>query len=147
MNIIFVCTGNTCRSPMAEAYAKSIFCKVSADYNICSRGLMVESGSSISHNSVLVLKKHNIEITEHIPTSLSAEDVESADLILTMTASQCIYIKNALPQFGKKIFSLAEYTGTQDVSDPYGYGLNEYENAFDEISISVNALLNKLAYE
>ena len=80
-NIIFVCTGNTCRSPMAEAIAKSL-CKYK-DINILSRGLSVYNSVSINENAKKVLLDNNINLSSHTSKPLTIEEFENADLILT----------------------------------------------------------------
>ncbi|WP_317366943.1 ribose 5-phosphate isomerase B [uncultured Tyzzerella sp.] len=135
-NIIFVCTGNTCRSPMAEAIAKSL-CK-NKDISISSRGIFVYNNLPINENSKKVLSDNKINIPAHISRPITITDFKNADLILTMEKEH----KNILIQFGKtnnlnnnKIFTLYEYVLNKnlDIRDPFGLDISKYTQCFNEI--------------
>ena len=81
--IIFVCTGNTCRSPMAEGYLKS---KNRKDLEVLSRGLAAD-GSPVSENSMLSMKELGIDISDHISKQLSFSDVDSSSIFICMSSS------------------------------------------------------------
>ena len=125
---LFVCTGNTCRSPMAEG----IFNKLSADKGLQataqSAGLFVTE-QKVSENSLNVCLEKGIDISEHIPTPISAELINEADVILTMTGSH----KAA---FGglDKVFTISEFFGgTGDITDPYGGNIHVYRQTFGQL--------------
>lgn len=147
MNIIFVCTGNTCRSPMAEGFAKHNVLSEQDSYSVISRGLMVQPNSKVSTNSVLTMKKHGIDISQHIPTALSSKDMANADIVLTMTSSHSVFTKSIFPEYSHIIFSLSEYLDIDDISDPYGHDLNVYASCAEEIQKAINKLFKKINYE
>lgn len=133
MKTIFVCTGNTCRSPLAESYAKSLYDGIQFE----SRGIMVGS-SDISKESRRIIEENNLpEAT--VPEQLSQGDIDG-NLLLTMTASHKMHIKQLFPD--ANVYTLAEYTtGTsQDVADPFGGSAPIYDYAFNEIKQYINLL-------
>ena len=125
MNILFVCTGNTCRSPMAAALFNKIAVEKDLDVRIESAGLFANDGERASHNAIDVMKDYDIDLLEHRAKTINAELLESADIVLTMTAGH----KMALGQYaGGKVYTLCEFAGeSDDVPDPYGGDMEEYK--------------------
>ena len=131
MNILFVCTGNTCRSPMAEGYLRS---KALKDVNVSSRGLYAD-GSAISKNSEAVMKEIGIDLSRHISRQISPDDIVLADKIICLSPSH----KAALLSAGapkEKLFVLGN-----GISDPYGGNLQVYRRCRDEIINATDELI------
>ena len=144
MNILFVCTGNTCRSPMAEALLKNKAKQVKGmSIKVKSAGLSVIYGSSIANETRTLLKQSGI-ITRHNPTQINKSLINWADLILTMTEDQSGAIKNAIGQ--DKVFSYGDYVGQGDVYDPYGLGLAYYQNTMNQLMEYTDKLVEKLIF-
>lgn len=144
--IVFVCTGNTCRSPMAEAIAKNLM-SARTDIDISSRGLSVLFSSNISENSAKALKQlYNIDFESHKSKQISENDVIEADLILCMSQSHTDFIKNIFPYCEDKIFTLHEYTDSiqKDISDPFGRNLDVYIACCKEIYNCIEILIQKI---
>lgn len=139
MNIIFVCTGNTCRSPMAEAAAK-YFIK---GHSFSSAGLMAYENMPMSRNAELALEERGIPYKNHFSRSLRPEDINKADLILTMSSRHKAILSETA---GDKVFTLKEYTtGTYgDIADPFGGDLEDYVKCLDEIIKCIYALKERL---
>lgn len=137
--ILFVCTGNTCRSAMAAAIFNDIAVKKNIDVMIDSAGIMAADGEPASENAVKVLSEAGIDLSYHRSKMLSAELIDMADVILTMTNTH----KNAiLPYAPDKVFTLKEYVGEKgDVADPYGGD----ESVYRLTAVELNELLIKLA--
>ncbi|SDN24048.1 protein-tyrosine phosphatase [Psychrobacillus sp. OK028] len=146
MNILFVCTGNTCRSPIAEALLKS---QNIDGLEVRSAGIYAMDGGPISQNSQLVLEREMIPYT-HSSSAINESLVDWADLILTMTASHKHAIILGFPHAISKVYMYKEFVtpnDIQDVSDPYGGDLNTYEGTFKELQVLTNELVNKLQGE
>ncbi|MFA6940934.1 MAG: low molecular weight protein arginine phosphatase [Clostridiaceae bacterium] len=142
MNILFLCTGNTCRSRMAEA----IFNKKNNDKDIkaYSAGIMAVSGTRTSKNAALVIKENlDIDISSNPARLFSREMVEKADLIFTMTGAIEKSIKSSYPAYIEKIFTLNGFIGlNSDILDPFGGDLQVYRQTFNQLNNSI-LLLNK----
>lgn len=140
--LIFVCTGNTCRSPMAEAIFKSLE-KVS-NIKVISRGLVVLFSEPINPKAEIVLNKHDLELSNHVAKGLKASDIDEQTLILTMTANQKKKIYEDYPT-AKEVFMIKEFAGENgDVIDPYGGSLVEYEECYIELARLVKKTVYKL---
>ena len=143
MNIYFVCTGNTCRSPMAEAILKD---KQLPNVEVRSAGIYALEGGEMSENSMLVLQQENIE-QAHISRQVNEEDIEWANLILTMTMAHKEMVVRTFPQAKDKIYTLKEYTvpfSSQDVFDPFGGDLHTYKQTYLELKRLIEELEAKI---
>ena len=144
MEILFVCTGNTCRSVMAEAIFNSI--NTLPHFHSSSAGIFAIDGSKASKNASEVVKNFlGIDIKERNAVQISKDMLEKNDLILTMTDD----IKNMLlcgfSDYKGKIHSLNEYTNINDgISDPYGGDKAVYEKTFSQIKNSILDLISEL---
>ena len=134
LKIIFVCTGNTCRSPMAAALAAQIFAESGLDVEIFSAGVSAVKGQPASLHAIQVMKDSGLCLQSHKASDICGEALESAGLVLTMTASHRAILLSDYPAAEGKIFTLAGYAGdTQDVADPFGGRLEEYRACATQI--------------
>lgn len=143
--IIFVCTGNTCRSPMAEAIYNSL---VSDNDTITmSRGLVVLFPEPSNPKAEVVLTNHNLKLENHVATQLMIDDISENTLILTMTEAQKAKV---MKEFDCKdnIYTVKEFVGESgDVTDPYGGSLVDYEDCYVELSRVMKKTVCKLDEE
>ena len=144
MNIIFVCTGNTCRSPMAEGFFKTL-CADSGTFEVCSRGIAAIDGMRASEYSVIAASELGADITSHLSHQITHADVSRADFIFAMTSSHASALKAAFPEFANKIFTIGEYALSADVSDPYGGDLSIYRECAAQLKEAVQKIYNKLS--
>lgn len=164
--ITFVCTGNTCRSPMAAAVFNYLAAsEAEFGYTADSAGLAVSENALSSVNAVSALNDSlGIDLGEHRARLLSQTDIEEADLILAMTRSHKQYILSMFPGAHQKTFTLKEYvyntpevrnkSGTTDargysadIADPYGRSVWSYKQCLGEIISAVEKLIGKLKKE
>lgn len=131
MNILFICTGNTCRSPMAAAVMNKIASENDMDVKADSAGLFAAEGESASDEAVEALKKYAIDLSSHLSKPVTEELINKSDIILTMTSAHKTVLQSVAPD---KVFTIAEYAGEdEDIPDPFGGDLEEYEETAEEI--------------
>ncbi len=123
MNILFVCTGNTCRSPMAEAILRH---RSDNSIQVRSAGIFASNGSPASRQSVEVLQDKGIKIN-HQSQALTEELVEWADLVLTMTGQHKQAILSQFPSKIGHIFTLKEHVLAEKET------LDNLEQLYDKI--------------
>lgn len=139
-NILFVCTGNTCRSPMAQFIMKDKLRKLRklSKYEITSAGLNVVD-TEMTPEAKKTLSDLKIKIDAFKPTQLTPEMVEKADLIVTMTARHRIAIATIMEHTADKVFSANQFTG-EEVMDPYGMGQMAYEDTASQLMRLIDAI-------
>lgn len=147
MNILFVCTGNTCRSPMAEALMRKYAQEKGLDVKVKSAGIYAFDGQDASKEAVHVMKEEGIDISSHRSNLLYRNLVEDADLILTMSKSHKEQLLSRYDFLTGKIFTLKEYAYSkeEDIEDPFGRGVEVYRKAKEEIKEAIKAVVERLA--
>ncbi len=130
MRIVFVCTGNTCRSPMAEALLRQKY----PHHEVISAGLSVLFPSPAAENACRVMEDYGLDLSSHRSRQLTASMVTDADLVLTMTRGHKAILHTLFPSQKEKIHSLCEYAGQSgDVEDPFGGDLDVYRECAGKI--------------
>ncbi len=141
--VLFVCTGNICRSPMAEA----LFLHRIGDgmqWEACSAGIYTGAGTPASTNAVEAMRELGIDLARHRSQPLTTELVQQADLIVTMTSGHRFEILQDFPEVGNRVFLIKSFGTSKvpaDITDPFGGSLNVYRKIRDEIDRALSDLI------
>jgi protein-tyrosine-phosphatase len=147
MNLLFVCSGNTCRSAMAEAFARKIAKRRGIeDLNVSSAGTNAWDNVPATDEALLVGMERDIDLTGHRARNLTPSIVSEADLIFVMTPGHLEQVK----QLGGrgKVHVIDEYasgTANQGIDDPYGGDLEAYRETADVLERELEKLFDRLA--
>lgn len=147
MRILFVCTGNTCRSPMAAALLNREAEREEASVSASSAGTDAAPGQRASELAISTMKQMGVDITSHRSRLVSEQLISEADLALAMTSEHVAYLTEEFPMLVTKIDSICGFVGMiGDVSDPMERGLpKDYSECAERLFGLVRELVGKLA--
>jgi protein-tyrosine phosphatase len=149
MHILLVCTGNTCRSPLAEVLLRRALQEAGVtDVTVASAGTGAFAGEPASEGSYLVALEHGLDLAAHRARVVTREMVEASDLALTMSRGHLRRLE--LLGAGSKAALMGDYAGTpgdHEVADPVGGPIEGYRAALVELEAMSRAIAARIARE
>ena len=139
--IVFVCTGNTCRSPMAEGLFRARGGEQSTGLAAASAGLFTQGGIAASAHAVAAAAELGADITAHRSQQVNALLVREARYLVCMTGAHYDRLCALYPESADKVFTLLP----EDVDDPFGGDLDTYRRAAAQIDAGVRSVIERLS--
>lgn len=150
MKIMFICTGNICRSAMAEGMMKKLIKENNIDAEVYSCGIYAETGDYATYNAIEAVKEYGVDISSHRATSISDSKIEEMDLILCATQSHKQSVLSLNSELQGKVFTMKEYAKLNkngqdmDIKDPWGYNEFVYRKCASEIEECLEEIVKNL---
>jgi len=140
-NIIFICTGNTCRSPMAEGLFRAHGGEEATGLTASSAGLFTDAGIPATPNAITAAQELGADIAAHRSACLTPDMIRDATYLVCMTGAHYDRIRAAYPACEDKLFLLMP----TDISDPFGGDLNTYRQAARQIDEGIQQIIARLS--
>lgn len=148
--IVFVCNGNTCRSPMAQGILRKLLPKaLKPQFRVFSAGLYASEEGKATPEAMEVARENGVNLTRHSTRNVNDGVLEKADLVLTFSVSQRDEVmRMCTPRFG--VFALKEFAGEGDgaldwtIEDPVGGAKEAYVRCYQEIKGEIERILSSL---
>lgn len=146
-SVLFVCTANQCRSPMAEALMKDYIKRMDLQGNwvVQSAGTWAENGHPATPSGVKAMAQRGLDTRSHQSQGITKDLLNRFDLILTMESGHKEAIQIEFPEYSNKVYMLSEMSGvTINIEDPIGGTLEDYMNTANEIEEWISKGLPKI---
>lgn len=146
VKIMFICTGNICRSAMAEAILRKKVIENKYDIGVYSAGTYAENGDVPTCEAIEVMAERNIDIRGHSATNVKNSPIAEMDLILCATKTHKMQLINMYPEIKNRIFTIKEYAygKEEDISDPWGRGENIYQICAEDLEKCIDKIVEKV---
>lgn len=147
MKIMFICTGNICRSAMAHKMLEKKAKEENKDIKVYSCGVFAENGDVPTYEGIDVMREYGIDLSNHRATNIRNSNIKDMDVILCATSSHKNNVISMYPELKEKVYTMKEYAGYDkndiDIKDPWGYGIETYRMCAAEIENCINKYLKK----
>ncbi len=149
--IIFVCSGNICRSPMAAVIAAEKMTRVGISHRIISAGTLGLMNRRAAEHAITAVEEIDLDLSGHRSQSANSGILNMADVIVVMSPSHTLHIKKLNPSLAGKILELwrfapREYGLLDEIADPVGKDLNTFRRSRDLIGECIDNWLERLGY-
>lgn len=149
--ILFVCSGNSCRSPMAEGLMKKrLFAKYGDAVKVHSAGTLGIDDNPATMNAIQVAKEKGVDISAHYSRGIRKTHVADADIIFAMEHHHKEFLERYFPKYRENVFLLKSFANdeaninNEAISDPIGQSLKVYRKIINEIENEINRILPQI---
>lgn len=146
--IMFVCTGNICRSAMAEKLLNKRAKEEKLNIEAYSSGTFAENGDYPTIEAIETMQEYNIDMKSHRATNIKKSNIEEMDLVLCATTNHKNMVLQLYPELEGKVYTMKEYVEDTenglDISDPWGYDLVIYRKCAAEINKIIQKIIDKM---
>ena len=143
--VLFVCTGNTCRSAMAKVIFKDKCRREGKVARVKSAGIYVRYPKGASMEAIMAVGRWDLDLKKHISSQITRNDILSSKIIITMTSEHKNFLINTAAdnETESKIYTLNEYARgkTIDIIDPFGGGLDAYVKSAEQLRELINEMI------
>ncbi|MBN2549980.1 MAG: hypothetical protein JXB15_12530 [Anaerolineales bacterium] len=145
-SVLFICSANICRSPMAMGLLKIKVKDEADDWKIESAGIWAYSGDPAAVNTQIIIKARGGDVSSHRSQPITTSLVEAFNLILVMERGHKEALRAAFPEYAPRIFLMSEMIGESlDIADPVGHPLEDYEHTSREIDLILDQGFEKIS--
>ena len=139
--ILCVCTGNICRSPLAEGYIRQQWRAAT----VSSAGIVAVVGGQMPAEAAAIADEQQLDLKDHQGRQISSDILASVDLVLVMERGQLDWLTQTFPEARGRVFLLSHWSGGHDIADPYRKNRVFFNEIYDQIKTSSDGWLGRIA--